>query len=208
MENIRRLLAIDPSLTCSGWALFSLSSSKVCAVGKIKGEPPGQPLSIRLRILHEKVDELFDVLKLRADDLLTCESATTMRDPHAALKVEQVRSIFESNARSRGVCVPGRVNPRSVHFEVMGLRGPQVARDLIKEAARRVARHLFSEDLTQLGFPIHDKELKRHQDIVDALLVGRLALSRIRSAEASSMLVEEAFEQTATLRRQGHRLRK
>jgi hypothetical protein len=66
---------------------------------------------------------------------MVCEAATTVRDPHNALKVETVRAMFESVARGRLVGVPGRINPRSVQFEVMGLSGKQLPRAEVKDMA-------------------------------------------------------------------------
>lgn len=195
MQSFRFLLAVDPSLTCSGWALFSVADGKVRAVGKVRGDPPGNPLSERLATLQVRIDDALNTLGLSELDALICESPTTMRDPHAALKVEQVRSMFEATARGRGLCVPGRINPRSVHYEVMGLSGPQLAREIVKSAAITVAKQLFSEDLMKLGFPVSEKELKKNQDIVDALLVGRLGLARLKSAESAGFSAFQMFEE-------------
>lgn len=196
VSTFRYLFAVDPSLTCSGWALFSVGDGSVRAVGKIRGEPASIPLSTRLKTLQERIVSLLNKLELSSLDIMACESPTTMRDPHAAIKVEQVRSIFEASARALGISVPGRINPRSVHFEVMGLKGPQLGRAYIKSAAQQVAKHLFSSDLLKLGFSVEEREMKRHQDIIDALLVGQAALSRVRAAEFSGASLECVFDTT------------
>jgi Holliday junction resolvasome RuvABC endonuclease subunit len=128
MALYRSLLAVDPSLTCSGWALFSIPNGSIVSVGKVRSDPPSVPMADRLRSLQDRVEGLLGHLNLGADDLLVCEAATTVKDPHNALKVETVRAMFEAVARARAVGVPGRVNPRSVQFEVMGLRGKQLPR--------------------------------------------------------------------------------
>lgn len=163
------------------------------AVGKVKSRPAHVPLGVRLQDMQGKISDVFNNLKLGDKDVLICESQTTMRDPRAAFKVEQVRGIFEVVARSRSMCVPGRLNPRSVHNEIMGLRGRQLSRDLIKNAAVSVVQSLYGESLEALGFETGNANLKRHQDIVDAILIGSLGMSRISSAQIAGVELEEFF---------------
>lgn len=109
-----------------------------------------------------------------------------MLNPGSALKVEQVRSIFESVARSRGVIVPGRINPRTVQSELLGLRGKQLARKEVKLQARVVAERLYSNRLPQLDDELEDRSISVRdlpQDIVDALLIGAVAVSKLQLAE-------------------------
>jgi Holliday junction resolvasome RuvABC endonuclease subunit len=180
--NFRSLLAVDPSLTCSGWARFDVSTGRLAAVGKIRTLGPNSPMSERLNLLQERVHTLVHRLGLGAADAMVCEAPTTMRDPFAAIKVEQVRGIFEAVGRARNVVVPGRVNPRSVHFEVLGLTGRQLGRGIVKEMGIRAAGVLYAEDLQRLGLSPEEDDLKKHQDIVDAILIGRVALSRLKEA--------------------------
>lgn len=192
--HLGRLIAVDPSLTCSGWALFHVSTGNLLAIGKIRAPSSATPLPLRLTMLQRQVDELMGVLKLGGDDVLVCEAQTTMKDPRAAFAVEQVRCIFESLGRARSVRVPGRVNPRSVQSEIMGLKGKQLARPIVKETAVIVAKALYEQALLSLGFDVEHSALKRNQDIVDALLVGTLALSKIRTSRVeSSVVLEELF---------------
>ena len=192
-----RLLAIDPSLTCSGWAFFRVADSQLLAVGKIKSLPPSQPLANRLLRLQAHVEQLYSDLAATTTDYLVCEAATTMRDPNATLKVEQVRGIFEVVARQHGLSVPGRINPRSVQFELLGLVGHQQGRAAVKDAALNFAHRLYAASLQSLGLPTDLGQLKRNQDIVDAILIGHLATSRLRTAFSAGMRVEEYFELSA-----------
>ena len=205
MNRFRSLLAVDPSLTCSGWALFAISSGVVSAVGKIKSLPPSQGMAERLRSLQSRIESVFSALKLGAGDVLVCEAPTTVKDPHNALKVENVRSIFEAVARARDVVVPGRLNPRSVQFEIMGLQGKQIERKEVKAMAVRTAEFLYSTELAKLGVDV--AQLKRHQDIVDALLLGRLALARIKSAADGTVALESLFQGAHAQRRMSWRVR-
>ncbi|MCI5065054.1 hypothetical protein MRY87_04970 [bacterium] len=202
---MRRLFAIDPSLTCTGWALFAfppegalggLSSQEghLLAVGKVRAKKPQFSMAERLRDLHDKVSRLVAQLELSQNDVLLCEAPTTMRDPRAALVVEQVRGIFESVGRERGLRVPGRVNPRSVQFEVMGLRGRQPNREAVKQVARDIAMHLYGEKLSSLGLPLHASQ-SQHQDIVDAVLIGAYGISKIAHAEQVGEPWEQFFSQ-------------
>ena len=197
----RRLLAIDPSLTCSGWAMFSIQTGTLSAVGKIRSLAPSYPLAQRLRDLQSKIDNIFHKLKIITNDVLVCEAPTTMRDPRAAFKVEQVRGIFEALARSSGLIVPGRINPRSVHHEIMGLRGKQLAREQVKETAVHVVHALYQKPLSGMGFDTTKAALTRHQDIIDAILVGNLALTWINAATLAGIDLEEYFESRKAVRR-------
>jgi Holliday junction resolvasome RuvABC endonuclease subunit len=205
MTSFRYLLAIDPSLTCSGWALFSVPQGSITAVGKVKSDPPSVPMGERLRTLQDRISALLAKLGVGSEDILVCEAATTVKDPHNALKVESVRSIFESLARGRGANVPGRVNPRSVHHEVIGLKGQQLPRAQVKALAVRTAELLYSADLVRLG--LAGSQLSRHQDIVDALLVGRLALTRVQSALDGEIPLEAQFQVAKPQRRSSWRVR-
>ena len=182
VNKAKRLLSIDPSLTCSGWALFRLSDDRLLAVGKVRSLPPAVAMHRRLSDLQQKIHGIYEAIDLDLNDVLICEAPTTMRDPRAAFKVEQVRGIFETLARTRAVSIPGRVNPRSVHYEILGLTGKQQARVEVKKTAVEVVRRLFSESLRGLGFDPSPKNLTRHQDIVDAILIGYLGLSKLKTA--------------------------
>ena len=185
-QNWRYLLTVDPSLTCSGWALFAINSGTLCGVGKIKSLKPQFALSERYNQLQLQIMGLLDQIKFGDQDILVCEAPTTMKDPKAAIKVEQVRGIFETLARDRGALVPGRLNPRTVHSELLGFKGKQAARKIVKEAASSVAHRLFKEQLSKIGFK-NEEPISRHQDIVDALLIGSVILSRIKRSYAASI---------------------
>lgn len=189
-----RLFAVDPSLTCSGWALFDIRSEKLLGVGKLRSLPPNIALAERLEDLQRRVRALMDAVSLNEFDVLVCEAPTSIKDPHAALKVEQVRCIFEALARERLSIVPGRLNPRSVQSEIIGLKGRQLKRSVVKEQALRVALMLYGVELAGLGLARSLDELKRHQDIVDALLVGRVSLSRIKRAAKARVGLHSEFE--------------
>ena len=189
-----RLLAVDPSLTCSGWALFLIEGERLAAVGKIRALPPGIPMARRLKDLQAKVSQCLEELCLGEGDFLVCEAPTTMRDPRAALLVEQVRGVFETLGRARAVEVPGRVNPRTVHREVMGLKGPQLPRLAVKGIAQHMVDALYRSDLKKMGFPIEGGALAKHQDVFDAILLGNVALTRLRSARGAGMDADEVFD--------------
>lgn len=200
-RNRRCLISIDPSLTCSGWAVFDFNTEGLVAVGKIRALPASYSLSDRLLDFQKKVQDLLKTFGLKRGDYLVSEAPTTMRDPRAAFRVEQVRSIFEAVARAKDINVPGRVNPRSVQREVMGLRGKQIAREQVKDTAVRVVSALYEKDLRCLEFPVDHSSLLKHQDIVDAILVGRLALIRVKSAIQAGLPPQKLFDEKLTSRR-------
>jgi Holliday junction resolvasome RuvABC endonuclease subunit len=207
MTVFRYLMAVDPSLTCSGWALFSVKDGRIAAVGKVKSDPPQVSMATRLLKLQERVVGVLEKLSLGDRDVLVCEAPTTMRDPHNTIKVEQVRGLFESTARLRSVAVPGRVNPRTVQYEVMGLKGKQLVRTEVKLAALRTVIYLYAPRLEQLGFVATEDGLKKHQDIIDALLVGRLMLSRIHAAKDAGMPLASLLESQTPQNRGSWRVR-
>lgn len=200
-SQVKRLLAVDPSLTCSGWALFSLKKGELLGVGNLRALASALPLATRLADLQQRVDNLVRDLKLGSGDVLVCEAPTTMRDPRAALKVEQVRCIFESSARLRQLEVPGRINPRTVQHAQMGLRGPQLARPIVKANAVSTVQLGFGEALKRIGFASDERNLKRYQDIVDAVLLGSLAVTWITCADRSGIERAEYFEESRRSRR-------
>ncbi|MCB0332442.1 MAG: hypothetical protein KDD55_03015 [Bdellovibrionales bacterium] len=195
-----RFFAVDPSLTCSGWALFDFQDETLLAVGKVKSLPASEPISGRFEDLQTKIAHIYASLSLGKDDFVVCEAPTTMRDPRAALLVEQVRSIFETLARDRGASVPGRIHPRSVQYEVVGLRGKQLKREVVKSSALEVVSRLYGDALERIGFESSRSHLKKHQDVVDAVLIGAYGLSRISQAAATGQPFEEFFSSTQTLR--------
>ena len=176
-------------------------------VGKIKSAPPSIPLATRLERLQGAIKKVIENLALGELDVLVCEAPTTMKDPHNAIKVEQVRGLFESTGRSRGVVVPGRVNPRSVQFEVMGLTGKQVGRTEVKAAAVRTVQFLYTPALRRLGLATTAEDLKKHQDIVDAVLIGRFAVLRIQGALDARQALESVFETQSKQQRASWRVR-
>jgi|GEM_PF-680288 len=193
MPEVQRLIAIDPSLTCSGWALFGVRGAALLAVGKIRSLSPKLSMSERLADVQRKVTNLFDQFKLGSGDVLICEAQTTMRDPKAAFKVEYVRGIFESIGRERELEVPGRLNPRTVQREIMGLSGQQVERSIIKETAVRLVDRLYGPALMAMGLYDRVEVLHRHQDIVDAVLLGALGVSRVEHATRAGCDLHVAF---------------
>lgn len=199
-SSYQRLMAIDPSLSCSGWALFDVSAKRLLAVGKIRSLPASHSMAVRLLDIHQKVARVFSDLQLAEGDVLICEAPTTMRDPRAAFQVEQVRCTFETLARVGDIIVPGRLNPRSVQYEVMGLKGKQLDRAIVKHTAVQTVQAVYGEELRGLGLETGSDDLRRHQDIVDAILIGALGLTRLESSETSGMPLPVLFEQGASHR--------
>ncbi len=195
-----RVIAIDPSLTCSGWALFDLASGGVVGVGEVRSLPPTEALSNRLADLQERIFKLIKRLGLAAGDFLVCEGPTTMRDPAAAIKVEQVRGIFEAVARFGGLLVPGRINPKSVHGEILGFNGRQRTRAVVKKAALDVALQLYGLELQRLGL-VDGRGVVKSQDVVDAILVGTVAVERFKRSESSGICLTEVLRSSYEGRR-------
>lgn len=183
-----RLVAIDPSLTASGWAVFCLKSRMPQVWGVLSPPGPEHSLELRLTELQKSVVDIFAKFDLDERDILVCEGpAPLVKNPLSSLKVERVRSIFEAAARARGVVVPGRLNPRTVQSELLGMRGKQLERKQVKAWAREVALRLYGNLL--------DGETRISQDVIDALLIGSLAVSRVNLAQRSQTALTDVFSE-------------
>jgi Holliday junction resolvasome RuvABC endonuclease subunit len=178
--NIRYVMTVDPSLVCSGWALFDYLSGELVGVGQIRSSPNQRIFSERIAYIQERIVKVLISCQLGNKDILVCEGPTSMKDPAAAIKVEQVRGIFETIARQNQVTVPGRVNPRSVQSSVLGMRGCQLKRQLVKESAVVMVMQCYARPLERLGFEVTKVALKKYQDIVDAILVGAYVMSQLK----------------------------
>ena len=211
LTDSARLLAIDPSLTASGWALYSIKGCRLIAAGVLKPPGPGIFLADRLSLLQTSVQELLEHYKFGPRDLLVTEGpAPLVLNPQSAMKVERVRSIFEAVARMRSVQVPGRVNPRSIQTELMGMRGKQLDRATVKTWARDTAQRLFGTEIfhaveaanREFGetgeglFKSRANTLVRRlpQDIVDASLIGYYAVARLKLAAQLGLEISCAFQ--------------
>ena len=187
------LLAVDPSLSSTGWVLFHIETEKPLACGLIKSLGVELPLAKRLNVFQDDVSNLYKKIKLGMGDILICEGpAPLVVNPLSAIKVEHVRGIFESLARARGVNVPGRVNPRTLQIELLGLRGKQVERKLVKKIAKETAKRLFGDQLDNVRL---DKGRAKtlSQDIIDAALIGILAIPKIKLCSKLEVDLTEAF---------------
>ena len=190
--KVKMLLAVDPSLTASGWAAFALEEEQPVAVGVIKPPGPGRSMEERLYSLQTSVVEVFEKLQLDEQDALVCEGpAPLVKNPSSSLKVERVRGVFEAVARTRGVRIPGRLNPRTVQTELLGMKGPQLARKEVKPWARETAFRLYGEAIEAM-LPETSKS-RVPQDIIDALLIGGLAVRRLNVAQKQSIPEAEVF---------------
>ena len=182
-----KLIAIDPSLTQSGWSLFCLEKEVPMAYGVIRPDPEQGHLGTRLLSLQNQIKKLFCDQLLNLGDILVCEGpAPITLNPSSSIKVEQVRGIFEAIGRDMGLQVPGRINPRTVQSELLGLKGKQRKREEVKEVARKVVKSL-------IGI-CPDKE-NMEQDVVDSILIGLISISRVRRANISGMELVEIFSE-------------
>lgn len=187
-KPLKRLLAVDPSLTCTGWAVFDIASQRPTDYAVIRPPGPKENLTDRYDWIQEAVDKVFTSLCLGRGDYLICEGpAPLVKNPESALRVERVRSIFEAVGRMHGLRVLSRLNPRTVQTEVLGLRGKQIPRTQVKELAHSTALRVFPEINNY-------NEKKLSQDIVDAILVGMLAVSKIQIHLKTGVELELLFQ--------------
>ncbi|MCB0324153.1 MAG: hypothetical protein KDD69_11295, partial [Bdellovibrionales bacterium] len=103
-------------------------------------------------------------------------------------------------ARTQQLVVPGRINPRTVQTELLGMRGKQLSRNEVKQWARETAQKLFGEALAEL--PIHGmrasgrtaRQKQVPQDVIDALLIGAVAVARVQLSRSINSSLEAMFE--------------
>lgn len=187
-----RVLAIDPGLTVSGWAVLDAQSGGLLLCGTTRPPGPSIKLETRLEVFQSLASSLFSRLALTQLDAVVCEAAAPLvLNPASAEKVERVRSTWESVARANSVPVLERVNPRTIQTQMLGLRGAQAIRADVKRIARSVAQHIFGQ--STLGFVEleHGREWEEGrlaiadltQDAIDALLLGSYAVTLIKRGE-------------------------
>jgi hypothetical protein len=191
------LLAVDPSLTQTGWALFELKSEKLLKSGVLSPTAESSVLEHRLASLQEGIQKLFEYLGLDFRFIVICEApAPLVKNPNSALKVERVRGMFENIARFLGAHVPGRLNPRTIQVELLGLRGRQLGRADVKSIARTTCERLYGEELLKTWHSFEESKKKiLPQDIIDAILIGAVAISRIQRALLADQALEEVFQE-------------
>ena len=188
-----KLLAVDPSLKASGWVLFDIENEMPVKAGIITPPGPGLSLAERLLCLQSDVVRLIQGLDLGQEDILVCEGpAPLVLNPMSSIKVEHVRGIFETVARSNSIIVPGRINPRTVQIELIGLRGRQIERKEVKRAARDISERLFGGLLSEIS-EMQGKNRQLSQDIVDAALIGVVAVSKIKMCQKIGIDIYSAF---------------
>lgn len=179
------LFALDPSLTSSGWALFCLKTQAPLKTGTLKSLSTQFSLEQRLSDLQNQVRALYAELNLSKKDYFICEGpAPLVLNPNSAMKVERVRGVFETLAREAKLNLLGRINPRTVQAELMGLKGKQIERKEVKKIARVLANRMFSGYLS---------ENKSNQDIIDAILIGALVSSKLKIAIETKVNYQELF---------------
>ncbi|MCC6933816.1 MAG: hypothetical protein IT292_11305 [Deltaproteobacteria bacterium] len=189
-----KLLAVDPSLQSSGWVLFAIEDEAPLSWGVVADNNSKLPLAKRLLTIQERINDIFIDYCLGAKDILVCEGpAPITLNPSSATKVEHVRGIFETLARQHKLTVPGRLNPRTVQIELLGLKGRQLERKEVKQTARNLAQHLYGSKLTELLAGKDDKKLR--QDVIDALLIGTLAVAKINLCQRMKISLFDAFNE-------------
>lgn len=188
LQSFKRVLAIDPSLISSGWALFKTSPRRCLAFGTIRTQKV-KCLESRLKSIQTQVNDLYTSINLSASDLVLVEDATKFIDPLNLIKVERVRAVFEVLARSSGIETK-RIHARTIQRFVMGLTGRQLKREIVKACARQTAWALYRSELMQIDGIKTVEDMKRCQDIVDALLIGHYATSQINGKSYEPTVAE------------------
>jgi crossover junction endodeoxyribonuclease RuvC len=91
MQEIIRIVGIDPGLRHTGWGMVGTQSNKLSfiASGTIDTDSAA-PLAERLKTLH---DGLFQIIKSQLPDEAAVEATFVNRDGAATLKLGQARGI-------------------------------------------------------------------------------------------------------------------
>jgi hypothetical protein len=89
----------------------------------------------------------------------------------------------------------------------MGLKGKQLPRLQVKAAAVRTVQYLYAADLQRLGIDAGEVSLAKHQDIVDAMLIGRFAILKVQGAIDTRQALEAVFDAPSRQNRNTWRVR-
>lgn len=163
-----RMFAIDPALNNTGVAIFDIYRKKLISTHIIKGLDEKTDLMKRYEHLQSLIRAFLHKENFKQNDLIICEEAAAFKNAATVFKLEYARVVWEILGRTLGGKTPFRICPRSVHVELLGLRGRQQERKEVKLAARKVFEMLYPDK----------KDLS--QDEIDAVLIGELALTKLR----------------------------
>jgi len=115
-----RILAIDPSLRCTGFAVMERAAGKICAIeyGLIKN-PPGHPSSTCLVAIH---DRLADLVRIHQPECAAIEAVIYVQSYRTAITLGSARGAAILAAAERGLPVY-EYAPRRVKQAVVGRGG-------------------------------------------------------------------------------------
>ncbi len=159
-----RVLAIDPGTAVAGYAVMDWQAGqvKVLDAGVIRLKPR-QPLSERLVVLHNRVDELIQTYR---PGTLAIEDVFFARNARSVLKLGEARGVVIVAAARQGLEV-AEYSPAEVKQAIVGHGAAP------KEQVQRMVA-------TLLGL----KDIPRPDDLADALAIGLCHCHRLTATRA------------------------
>ncbi|NOZ56348.1 MAG: crossover junction endodeoxyribonuclease RuvC [Calditrichaeota bacterium] len=161
-----RVLAIDPGTAVAGYAVLDWRSGQVevLSAGVIRLKPR-QPLSERLVVLHDRVDEL---IRTYHPGTLAIEDVFFARNARSVLKLGEARGVVIVAAARQGLEI-AQYSPAEVKQAIVGHGAAS------KEQVQRMVA-------TLLGL----SDIPKPNDVADALAIALCHCHRFTAARAQA----------------------
>lgn len=157
-----KLLAIDPSLSCTGCVLFE--DNNVIKITTIKTKQPkkGQLDTRTISI----ASAFFDLLKVVNPDVIAIETQYISFNPGSALKVGEVRGVLQGVYFS--YCFTNKKPPILIKVHPLEAKNAVgVSNDIKREESKKAVK-----DAVLNKFPQFKAGTDKVQDVFDAISIG------------------------------------
>ena len=160
-----KILAIDPGLARTGWAVLEKVSHSTATDGIIMKDcgciitKSSMPLPERLLILYSSLE---GIIKKEMPDTLCLEKQYLYQNAQSVLSTSEARGVIILLAAKKGISVQ-EYNPKSVKVAITGYGGAD--KNQVREMVKRL---------------LNIKTLPVIKDVSDAIAVGLCHLNSIR----------------------------
>jgi crossover junction endodeoxyribonuclease RuvC len=159
MEEIVRVIGIDPGLAKTGFAIIEplQKGGRVCHSGNINTDP-GHSVEERLSAIYH---ELSGVLRRWSPDLMVLEDVFVAKQfPMAAMQLGEVRGVIRLIAKNMGIPI-SEIKPTEVKSALTG--SGRAGKEQIKRTVRRL---------------LHIEETIKSDHVSDAMALALTGLTR------------------------------
>ncbi|MCS6961758.1 MAG: crossover junction endodeoxyribonuclease RuvC [Deltaproteobacteria bacterium] len=162
---MQKVLAVDPSSSSLGWAI--IDTREIPLDAGVFYYNTDISISNRVKHIVNEIKHIIDCYNLKRGDYFVVESSAGCINPRTFLILERIRGAGEAVALLNGLTVLGRINPRSIHVNLLGIK-KSLARVFVKSAIRSYVEKQFSAFLKSAEIEV----IPKNQDVFDALLLG------------------------------------